>query len=173
MIPFPSLPIPTLAQRALELRALPLAGARLVFFSGRAMHYRFRLAPSEFGRLYECELRMTPDARPPEMFVLSPDLTALAVETALPHIYPSARPGIKLCLWWPKQREWLPQMKLLETYIAWTSEWLWHFENWLATGIWAGGGEHPQTRRKRWARKQSVPSSRCAAVTLKQKYRYE
>jgi len=45
----------------------------------------------------------------------------------------------------------LPQMKLVDTYIAWTSEWLWHFEDWLTTGVWAGGGEHPQQRRKRWA----------------------
>lgn len=42
-------------------------------------------------------------------------------------------------------------MKLVDTYIAWTSEWLWHFEDWLITGVWAGGGEHPQQRRKRWA----------------------
>jgi hypothetical protein len=85
------------------------------------------------------------------MLVLSPDLTTLADEAALPHVYPNSGPGTKLCLWWPKQREWLPQMKLVDTYIAWTAEWLWHFEDWLATGVWAGGGEHPQQRRKRWA----------------------
>lgn len=151
MAQYPAPRVPTLAQRAMELRALPLDSAQLVFLSGRALRYRFRLAPSEFGRVYECELRLTPDARPPEMFVLSPDLTTLADEPALPHIYPSNGSGTKLCLWWPKQREWLPQMKLVETYIAWTSEWLWHFEDWLATGFWAGGGEHPQQRRKRWA----------------------
>lgn len=150
MMRYPAPPIPTLAQRALELRALSLDGARLVFLSGRALRYRFRLAPSEFGRVYECELRLTPDPRPPEMFVLNPDLTALADEASLPHIYPSKGLDTKLCLWWPKQREWLPQMKLAETYIAWTSEWLWHFEDWLATGVWAGGGEHPRQRRKRW-----------------------
>lgn len=151
MMRYPAPPIPTLAQRALELRALSLDGARLVFLSGRALRYRFRLAPSEFGRVYECELRLTPDPRPPEMFVLNPDLMALADEASLPHIYPSKGLDTKLCLWWPKQREWLPQMKLAETYIAWTSEWLWHFEDWLATGVWAGGGEHPRQRRKRWA----------------------
>jgi len=151
MTRYPIAPPPTLAQRAWELRALPLDGARLVFFAGRALHYRFRLAPSEFGRIYTCELRLTPDARPPEMFVLDPDLKTLADEEALPHIYPSKGLGTKLCLWWPKQREWLPQMKLSETYIPWTSEWLWYFEDWLATGTWSGGGEHPRMRVKRWA----------------------
>lgn len=151
MTTYPAPPVPTLAQRAMELRALPLDGTRLVFLSGRALRYRFHLAPSDFGRIYVCELRLTPDSRPPEMFVLSPDLTTLAEEAALPHVYPNNGPGTKLCLWWPKQREWLPQMRLVDTYIAWTAEWLWHFEDWLATGVWAGGGEHPQQRRKRWA----------------------
>ena len=151
MVRHPVAPILTLAQRAWELRALPLEGAQLLFFSGRALHFRFRLVPSEFGRIYTCELRLTPDARPPAMFVLDPNLRALAAEEALPHIYPSKGPGTKLCLWWPKQREWLPQMKLSETYIPWTSEWLWYFEDWLATGIWSGGGEHPRIRAKRWA----------------------
>ncbi len=52
--------------------------------------------------------------------------------------------------WMPKKREWRPQMQLSDTYIAWTAEWLWYFEDWLATGIWAGGGEHPRPRKKRW-----------------------
>ena len=150
MMRYPTNPPPTLAQRAWELRALSFDDPRLVFFSGRALQYRFRLAPSEFGRIYTCELRLTPGARPPEMFVLEPDLKALAGEKTLPHIYPSKGSGTKLCLWWPKQREWLPHMKLSETYIPWTSEWLWYFEDWLATGTWSGGGEHPTMRGKRW-----------------------
>lgn len=151
MTHYPQAPVPSLAQRAWELHKLPLDGARLVFLSGRALHYRFRLAPSEFGRIYTCELRLTPDTQPPEMFVLDPDLSTLSPEKLLPHIYASKGPGTKLCLWWPKQCEWLPRMKLSETYIPWTSEWLWYFEDWLATGTWSGGGEHPQMRTKRWA----------------------
>lgn len=148
MTHFPAPPVPTLAQRALELRALSLHGAQLVFLSGRALHYRFHLAPTEFGRLYTCELRLTPGLLSPEMLVLSPDLTTLTDATALPHVYPNKGPGTKLCLWWPKNREWTPQMKLVDTYIAWTAEWLWFFEDWLTTEVWAGGGEHPQQRRK-------------------------
>lgn len=147
---FPAPPIPTLAQRALELEALNLEGAHLKFRSGRALHYRFRVSPSDYGRVYECELRMKPDGRAPEMFVLSPDLTMVAGESKLPHVYPSTGLGTKLCLWRPKKREWLPQMQLMDTYIAWTAEWLWYYEDWLTTGTWHGGGEHPRSRRKRW-----------------------
>ncbi len=134
----------------MELRGLQLEGASLTFFSGRALHYSFRLAPSEFGRTYECELRIKPGAIPPEMYVLRPDLTGLAGAAKIPHIYPGPGPGTHLCLWRPKKREWSPQMPLSETYIAWTAQWLWYFEDWLATGIWNGGGNHPSSRKRRW-----------------------
>lgn len=147
---YPSMPIPTLAQRAVELRALPLDGARVTLHAGCLLRYRFSISPSNFGRIYECELRVTPDARAPEILVLRSDLTILANKASLPHIYPNKGPGTKLCLWWPKKREWLPQMKLTETYIPWASEWLWYFEDWLTTGVWAGGGRHPEQRKKRW-----------------------
>lgn len=151
MTAYPAAPVPTLAQRAWELRMLGLPGARISLRSGRELQYRFSISPGEFSRTYDCLLRTAPDARAPEMPVLHPDLSALAGDCAPPHIYPYRGPGTKLCLWWPKQREWQPQMTLANTYIPWTSEWLWYFELWLATGVWDGGGEHPQVRKKRWA----------------------
>jgi hypothetical protein len=83
--------------------------------------------------------------------VLRPDLRSLAGKNPIPHIYDHDGPGTKLCLWWPKQREWMPRLKLTETCVPWTAEWLWYFEDWLATGEWAGGGQHPQPKRKRRA----------------------
>ena len=88
-------------------------------------------------------------AQSPQMFVVNPDLRALAKGQPLPHIYHYDGPGVRLCLWLPRKNEWLPQMRLLETYVAWTSEWLNYFEEWLVTGEWAGGGEHPPPRKKR------------------------
>lgn len=152
-------PPPALAQRVLELRNLALPNAQVKLCSGRKLRYRFALAPSEFGRIYECELQIAPDGSPPEMFVLQPSLKSLTDE-ALPHVYPHTGAGTKLCLWWPKQREWQPQMRLSETYIPWTAEWLWYFEDWLTTGIWAGGGEHPRPGKKRWPGKVKFAHSR-------------
>ena len=40
-------------------------------------------------------------------------------------------------------------MRLFDTLIPWTAEWLWYFEDWLATGVWSGGGEHPRINKKR------------------------
>lgn len=152
-------PPPALAKRACELRSLGLPNAQVKFDSGRKLTYRFFISPSDYGRVYECELQVSPDGRPPEMFVLQPCLSRLTDEK-LPHIYPHTGVGTKLCLWWPKQREWQPQMKLSETYIPWTAEWLWYFEDWLTTGYWAGGGEHPRQSEKRWPGKVKFARTR-------------
>ena len=141
--------IPTLAQRALELRGLGLAGSTVRLVGGRELQFRFSISPSRFGRDYGCLLRMRPDSRAPDMLVMTPDLRALAGGDPIPHVYRREGPGVKLCLWWPKRREWVPQHKLTQTYIPWTQEWLWYFEDWLQSREWAGGGVHPEPRRKR------------------------
>jgi hypothetical protein len=45
-----------------------------------------------------------------------------------------------LCLYYPGH--WKPEMLLSTTIVPWTAEWLMHYELWLATGHWAGGGSH-------------------------------
>ena len=45
-----------------------------------------------------------------------------------------------------------------DTLVPWTIEWLFHYEIWLATGTWCGGGEHPVVGKKRPFVKKS---SRC------------
>ncbi|BEP67643.1 hypothetical protein GmRootV35_21570 [Variovorax sp. V35] len=141
--------MPTLAQRALELRGLGLPGSSVRLMSGRELQFRFSVTPGRFGRDYECLLRVRPDSRTPDMFVIAPNLRSLAGSDSIPHIYRHDGPGVLLCLWWPKRREWAPQLKLTETFIPWTEEWLWYFEDWLRTRKWAGGGMHPEPSRKR------------------------
>ncbi|HHA1433722.1 TPA: hypothetical protein ACOEET_002638, partial [Enterobacter hormaechei subsp. hoffmannii] len=38
---------------------------------------------------------------------------------------------------------WVPQYQLSETILPWASLWLFYFEQWLHSGIWEGGGAHP------------------------------
>jgi hypothetical protein len=144
--------IPSLALRAAELRALAWPGASLSQNAGRELRFRFQICPGPFGRLYDCALQIKRDSLMPVLRVLKPNLFALAGGRRPPHIYSDSGPGTSLCLWWPKRREWQPNMKLADTYLAWTAEWLWYFEDWLATGAWAGGGEHPPSRpARRWS----------------------
>ncbi|MDF1484173.1 MAG: hypothetical protein EON54_02670 [Alcaligenaceae bacterium] len=140
---------PTLAQRAVELRALRFPGARVQLVQGHELRFWFSISPTLLSREYSCML-IVPRSGFPAMFVLSPDLHLLADGKPLPHIYRSNVQGTKLCLWLPRKNEWTPHMRLLETYIAWTGQWLNYFEEWLSTGNWAGGGEHPREKQKRW-----------------------
>jgi len=134
---------PNLAQRLLDLKRLKIPGATYTFNGGKEFIYRVSLSPSSASRVYVCELHLRPGREFPEMIVVSPNLKKLAGNRVLPHIYPYAKAGVKLCLWYPKHREWNFSMSLAETYIPWTLRWLWYFEDWLFSDEWAGGGQHP------------------------------
>ena len=76
------------------------------------------------------------------VYVLEPKPLQLAVgKKRLPHVYSTKEQ--KLCLYYPLWREWHPGKLYVHTLIPWTSEWLCHYELWVGTGIWHGGGiEH-------------------------------
>lgn len=150
--------VPNLAQRHAELKRLNWPGSNLVLVRGRELRFGFTVMPAEFSRDYRCQLRLYP-ARVPDMLVLEPNLKTLAPGRELPHVYPHDGIGTRLCLWFPKSYEWSPTMRLDETYLAWTAEWLDYFEHWLATDEWTGGGVHPDTTPKRWARAPALPRS--------------
>jgi hypothetical protein len=56
-----------------------------------------------------------------------------------PHLHADG----SLCLYYPPAREWRRDMLLGDSILPWTAEWLLHYEVWLATGKWTGGGIHP------------------------------
>lgn len=60
----------------------------------------------------------------------------------LPHVYDNARQ--KLCLFFPDGIQWNSTMLLARTIVPWIYDWLFHYELWLATGVWSGGGVHPE-----------------------------
>jgi hypothetical protein len=78
----------------------------------------------------------------PKVFLVEPAMQRL--NGKLPdHIYADG----SLCLYLPGTGEWNQTKYLADTIVPWACEWLFHYEIWLATGIWRGGGVHP-TRRK-------------------------
>jgi hypothetical protein len=40
--------------------------------------------------------------------------------------------------------EWTPDLFVADTIIPWVPDWLINYEYWLATGVWCGGGRHPE-----------------------------
>ncbi len=102
-----------------------------------------RLTPSPLSECYDVKLTYKLKDRP-RLVVISPKLERLEGERA-DHMYSNTEP----CLYDPQKGEWNSSMLLANTIIPWTAEWLLHYEFWLATGTWSGGGRHPIQRKHR------------------------
>ncbi|TCA66784.1 hypothetical protein E0J09_03170 [Rhizobium leguminosarum bv. viciae] len=80
----------------------------------------------------------------PEVRVRSPELVKVPEnpDGPLPHIYgPLSDPT--LCLFDPAADEWDGCMLISRTTVPWSIDWITFYEFWLMTGVWSGGGRHP------------------------------
>lgn len=77
-----------------------------------------------------------------KVYVVNPKpLRLFPGEKRLPHVYNQAEQ--RLCLYYPKNKEWDASKLYVHTLIPWACEWLMHYEIWVCTGKWEGGGiEH-------------------------------
>lgn len=95
------------------------------------------LVPTSLSETYSVRIRYRMGGTP-IVHVLRPELHRRG-DVAIPHRYSDG----SLCLLYPKANEWQSTMAIAETIVPWTSEWLAHYEVWLACGSWRGGGvEH-------------------------------
>lgn len=107
------------------------------------------LQPTPLSNSYKVELVYT-RSNGVKMFVLEPKPLPLAKGwSVLPHVYSTSEQ--RLCLYYPKDREWNSSMLFVKTIIPWTSEWLLHYEIWVGTGNWKGGGIHHETEAEKEA----------------------
>jgi hypothetical protein len=91
------------------------------------------IRPSPASCAYAVQLTYPHGVRP-RVQVTDPPLEMHPEAAALPHVYPCDT----LCLYYPG--EWSHDKLLAYTVLPWTCEWLMHYELWLVTGEWAGGG---------------------------------
>jgi hypothetical protein len=113
--------------------------------------WRGRITPSPLSRTYLLRVDYKLNERP-DVEVVEPALESRD-GTKPPHLFP----GDKLCLC--LNGEWNGTMLLATTLLPWAAEWLLHYEIWLATGEWCGGGVHPDVspQRKAEAQPRSAP----------------
>lgn len=66
----------------------------------------------------------------------------------VPHIYGlGCDPTFpRLCLYDPVAGEYAPDMLIAGFIIPWAIDWLFFYEDWVRTGVWCGGGRHPEVR---------------------------
>lgn len=75
----------------------------------------------------------------PEAYVDEPALRPRDDGSPIPHVYAGPRP----CLYLPGSGEWTGEEMIATTIIPWLLLWLEFYELWHATGVWKGGGVHP------------------------------
>lgn len=95
------------------------------------------LKPTPLSRSYRVQIVFEP-RRQPQVRVL--DELPTREDRALPHVYSDGT----LCL--HEKDEWAETMSIADTIVPWAAEWLAHYEIWLVTGEWYGGGEWPPRR---------------------------
>jgi hypothetical protein len=95
-----------------------------------------QITPSPLSSTYTVRVRYKLGKRP-KVQVLEPDLDT-PEGTRPPHVFKDG----SLCL--HQNGEWAERMLLAEIIVPWASEWLLHYEIWLVTGEWHGGGIHPR-----------------------------
>jgi len=103
-------------------------------FIGKKIVWIGSIQPQPLSRTYiiKIEYGLT---GPPKVWVLYPELKSHQ-NKPIPHMYGQE----KLCLFYPKAREWKRSMWISQTIVPWTSLWLYYYEYWLITGEWLGGG---------------------------------
>lgn len=131
---------PSLALQKAALRNFFPAGRVLIRQS--ELVWEGDLTPSSMSRTYRVEMRYK-TGKYPSVRINAPELKTRSGEP-LPHVYSNGN----LCLFYPKAREWHGGLLLAKTVLPWTSEWLFHYEIWLASGEWCGGGYHEEGRPK-------------------------
>ncbi len=102
-------------------------------------HYKVKLVYVIDGSSNKGGKQKTSSA--PKVYVNVPKLELAQGASKLPHCYDQK--SQHLCLYYPDGTEWNKSMLLSTTVIPWTYEWLYHYEIWLGTGKWMGGGVHP------------------------------
>ena len=95
------------------------------------------ITPRPLSQTYTLKLKYQLACRP-HIYVVSPKLTLAPGATKLKHVYSTREQ--ELCIYYPPAGEWKGSMYLATTIIPWASDWLQHYEYWVATGTWHGGG---------------------------------
>ena len=103
--------------------------------------WRGTLQPSDASESYIVEISLSCE-KDPIITIIKPKLKIAPGCTELPHVYS----GKKLCLHYPKNKEWASNKAIADTIIPWTSLWLLFYEYWLIDGDWLGGGKHHDGR---------------------------
>ena len=100
----------------------------------------FEIQPTPLSKVYTL-LLVYKERGIPYVYVLSPNLKQESGILTIPHLYDSNK--LRLCLYYPSYNEFKSNDYIGEQVVPWIKLWLYHYEVWLYTEEWLGGGIHP------------------------------
>lgn len=100
---------------------------------------KLTLTPTPLSKSYDIKIIYKHGSNP-DVFVINEKLDLYPGKKNLPHVYSTKSQHI--CLYYRKAHEWKDREFIADTIIPWMSEWLFHYEIWLAIGDWFGRGIH-------------------------------
>jgi hypothetical protein len=125
--------------------------ASTIRFSQNELTWESTIVPTPLSGIYEVKLHYVRGENP-NVYIVSPKLTLYPGESKLPHVYDTKKQW--LCLYYRKAKEWNSGMHIADTVVPWSCEWLCHYELWVCTGTWHGGGIHHEKEAEKQANKQ-------------------
>lgn len=142
----------TLSQQFILLQTSPIAKGRGSIQRGKLV-WQICACPTPLSRIYSVRIEYKLGGSP-DVFVEDPDLYLLGEGRKIPHVY---HDPLRLCLYLPGTGQWHPKKPISQTIVPWIYTWLYYFEDWLAFGVWNGGGKHSEdeselTRNRRMRR---------------------
>ncbi len=128
-------------------KLLSLFPTSIIQYSQNELTWKHSITPTPLSSRYEIKLHYV-RGHNPNVYVIKPKLVFSEGTTKLPHVYSTDKQW--LCLYYRKGREWNSGILIANTIIPWACEWLCHYELWVCTGTWHGGGIHyePELRNK-------------------------
>lgn len=107
----------------------------------------FTVSPTPLSKTYKNYMFFDGIKRP-KVFLYGENVLKINDDN-FPHFYDRniENKEVELCLYYGK--EWDRTKLISETIIPWTVEWLAHYEIWLVTGKWNGGGKHPRLENRK------------------------
>jgi len=101
--------------------------------------WRGTLQPTETSPEYLVKVTYR-QPKAPNVWILSP-----ALRSDAPHRYSDG----SLCLYYPRDQSWRPDMFIAKTIVPWAALWLAFYELWLRTGEWHGPqAPHGKVKRR-------------------------
>lgn len=116
---------------------------------GSVLSCTILLKPSMESETYKVLISYKLSDYSPRSWLIEPEI-ALHNGKRPEHVYDYDHLGHpSLCVYYPKDKEWTPQMLLATTYIPWIITWLNTYEYWQITGEWNYPAA-PHGKKKEW-----------------------